>query len=72
MLRRYSLLQSQSIFKLGLCGFCRWKSDDLGWENIKSIRANEWPILNGSASADGTKKAKSNYLKKRIVNTVPK
>lgn len=72
MLRFSSLQQSQKCLYLGLRGLCRLKSDEFGIEGIKSIKANKWPILTGYASKEDTAKIKSRYLKKRIVNTVPK
>lgn len=51
---------------------CRFKSDEFGIEGIKSIKANKWPILTGCASKEDTAKIKSRYLKKRVVNTIPK
>lgn len=44
----------------------------MGWEDIKTIRANQWPVLKGEATAEKTILAKSHYLKKRLVNTIPK
>ena len=51
---------------------CRFKSDEFGIEGIKSIKANKWPILKGYAAKEDTAKIKSRYLKKRVVNTIPK
>lgn len=72
MLRFCSLQQSQKRLCLGLRGLCRFKSDEFGIEGIKSIKANKWPILTGCASKEDTAKIKSRYLKKRVVNTIPK
>ena len=52
--------------------FARMESNGLGWEDIKTIRANTWPVLKGEADAEKSKLAKSNYLKKRVTNNVPK
>ena len=52
--------------------FARMESNGFGWEDIKTIRANKWPVLKGEADAEKSKLAKSNYLKKRITNIVPK
>ena len=52
--------------------FARMESTGFGWEDIKTIRANKWPVLKGGADAEKSKLAKSNYLKKRITNIIPK
>jgi hypothetical protein len=51
---------------------CRWESSNMDAETLKEIRNTQWPILKGAATEEQTKWMKSRYMKKRIVNTVPK
>ncbi|KAK8802826.1 hypothetical protein WA171_006497 [Blastocystis sp. BT1] len=68
MLRAFRVRPIQSCLRR----LIRTESNNLGWEDIKTIRANQWPVLKGEATAEKTILAKSHYLKKRLVNTVPK
>ena len=73
----FSLLRMLRAFRVRPIQSClrrliRTESNSLGWEDIKTIRANQWPVLKGEATSEKTRLAKSHYLKKRLVNTVPK
>ena len=72
MLRLFYTKRPDHLLRSGLKAFCRFESDDLGLDDLKTIKSNKWPILKGEASAEKTKLVKSHYLNKRIVNTIPK
>ena len=72
MLRAIRVKPTQTRWNTCLRQVVRFESTDLGWNDIKTIRANKWPIIKGEATAEKTKLVKSHYLKKRLVNVVPK
>ena len=72
MLRAIRVRPTQKRWSTCLRQVVRFESTDLGWNDIKTIRASKWPIIKGEATAEKTKLVKSHYLKKRLVNVVPK
>ena len=72
MLSSFCAKRTTHLLKTSLKCFARFEGDDLGWDNIKSIKASKWPILKGETTAEKTKLVTSHYLKKRVVNTIPK
>lgn len=72
MLRAFQKPIFQSTITRHAPVFARMESNGLGWEDIKTIRANKWPVLKGEAEAEKSKLVKSGYLKKRFTNIVPK
>ena len=58
--------------KFCVTSFCRFEGNDLGWKTIQDFKETRWPVLTGCADAIHTKQIKSEYIKKRVTNIVPK